>query len=141
MLKNVLWFCLLLVTIVCTYIWMNSEQWLEEFNHERAQQSTVLKQQGADFSKTANQAQCLQQSFKQLGKCFAYGCTLDQGVFLKACLSHAQPSEHFCDGIPRYKEKPSEEDKSWLKNSCWDKNLNAEGCKFLLKQQVYFCSQ
>jgi hypothetical protein len=141
MLKNILWFFLLLVTILFTYIWMNSQQWLEEFNDDRQQQSIVLKQQGADFAKAANQDQCLEQSFKQLGKCYAYGCTLDQGVFLKSCLANAQSSEHFCDGIARYKEKPTEDDKRWLKNSCWDKNVNAEGCRFLLKQKVYFCSQ
>ena len=140
MIKKVLWLLLLVTVIAVVMFWLNREQWLKDFNQERQQRTTQLKQQGSAFAKQANQQQCLEQSFKQLGKCFQFDCTLDQGVFLKSCLTQAQPSSGFCDGVPEYREKVTEDDKQWLKDGCWDKNLNGEGCRFLYKQQIHFCS-
>ncbi len=140
-----LWRALLIVALLGAVIsavlfWLNREQWLADFNLERQQQTEKYTQMGSLFAKTATQDQCLQQSFSQLGKCFAAKCTLDQAVFLKTCLAGAASSEHFCDGVPNYSKKMSEEAKKWLKDGCWNKDLNGESCRFLLKQQSYFCS-
>ncbi len=140
MIKKSLWLILLLITLLAVIFWINREQWLTDFNQQRQQRTEQMKASGTEFAKQANQQQCLEQSFKQLGKCFAFDCTLDQGLFLKSCLTQAQPSTGFCDAVPQYKEKPTEDDKQWLKDGCWDKNLNGEGCRFLHKQQIHFCS-
>ncbi len=141
MLKKILWLVVLISSIAIIAFWLNKEQWLEDFNQQRQQQTALFVQKGTDFSSTADQRQCLTQSFKQLGMCFAFDCTLDQGIFLKSCLASAEPSVGFCAGVPVYQEKLTKDDKAWLKDSCWNKNLNGEGCRFLLKQKIYFCSQ
>ena len=110
--KKKLWRALLAVALLAVVIsavlfWLNREQWLADFNLERQQQTEKYTQMGSLFAKTATQNQCLQQSFSQLGKCFAAKCTLDQAVFLKSCLARASisDSEHFCDAVPNYSKK------------------------------------
>lgn len=140
MLKKILLLLLLVIIGFCTLFWMNKEQWLADFNQQRQQQSAIFKQKGIDFAKTANQQQCMEQSFKQLGSCFEFDCTLDQGVFVKACIETAAPSANFCDAVPKTADKLTQDDKDWLKDSCWDKDVNGEGCRFMYKQQIQFCT-
>jgi hypothetical protein len=146
MIKKILLLLLVVIAIAMVAFWFNREQWLSEFNQERQQQSALFELQGSQFAasgnngESADQQQCLEESFKQMKGCFEFSCTLNQAVFLKSCLATSQKTERFCGGVPEYKEKLSTDDKQWLKDSCWNKNINGEGCRFLYKQQIHYCS-
>jgi len=141
MIKKILGLLVLVALIAAAIFWFNREQWLADFNQERQQKAQEFKEKGRLFAQDANQQQCITQGLDQLKQCFAFGCTLDQGVFLKSCLAQAEPSEQFCEGVPEYREKLTEDDKYWLKDQCWDEKLNSDSCKFLYKQKIHFCSQ
>jgi len=140
MIKKLLWLLLATLLVAALIFYSNKDQWLKDFNQERQQQQSEYIQRGKLFGESVDQQQCLDKSLEQLGNCFSFSCTLDHGAYLRACLQKAQPSEAFCEQVPSYKEKASEEDKQWLKDNCWDKNLNGESCRFLFKQQIHFCS-
>lgn len=139
---KIFWLTLLLLVLsAITYFALNHEAWLQNFNQERQAQQANQTQKGRLFGEQANQDQCLAQTFTQFGSCLGFECTVNQGVYLKSCLSTAAPSRSFCDGVPQYSEKLSTDAKQWLKDRCWDKEVNGEGCRFLLKQQIYFCDK
>jgi len=140
MIKKLLWVLLAILVIAALIFYSNKDQWLQEFNQERQQQQSEYIARGKLFGDTANQQQCLDKSLEQLGNCFSYGCTLDHGAYLRSCLQNAQPSASFCKGVPAYQTKASQADKQWLKDNCWNRNLNGESCRFLFKQQMNFCS-
>lgn len=140
MIKKILLLITVAIAILATLFWFNREQWLADFNAQRQKQSALMTLQGLEFAKTANQQQCMDQGFKQLSGCFAFECTLDQGTFLKTCLNNASASENFCDAVPKTVENLTQDDKDWLKDSCWDKDVNGEGCRFLFKQQIQYCT-
>lgn len=140
MIKKLLWLLLAVLVIAALVFYSNKDQWLKEFNQERQQQQSEFIARGNLFGESANQQQCLDKGLELLGNCFSYNCTLDHGAYLRACLQNAQPSTSFCDQVPSYREEASEEDKQWLKDNCWNKNLNGESCRFLFKQQIHFCS-
>ncbi len=141
MLKKSLLIFLLLLVIAAVYGWINRDSWLAGFNQERAVTTARFKQDGESVGKAVDQQECLDRALRQFDGCLGYSCTVNQGVFLKACLSQATESQGFCDGVPEYREKPTEDDKNWAKYYCWDRNIRGEGCRFLMKQQKYFCSQ
>jgi hypothetical protein len=141
MIKKILGLLVLISLIAAVIFWFNREQWLADFNQERQQKAQEFKEKGLLFAQDANQQQCIEEGLEQLKQCFAFDCTLDQGVFLKSCLSQAKPSAQFCEEVPEYHEKLTEDDKYWLKDQCWDEKLNSDSCKFLYKQKIHFCSQ
>ena len=140
MIKKILLLITVAVAILATVFWFNRDQWLADFNEERQQQKALFTQQGLAFSKNATQDECMAQSFEQLKGCYGFDCTLDQGVFLKTCISNATASDNFCDAVPKTVEKLTQDDKDWLKDSCWDKDVSGEGCRFLYKQKIQYCT-
>ncbi len=140
MIKKLLLLSTIGVLILAVLFWFNRDQWLADFNKERQQQSALFTQKGLEFSKNASQAQCMEQSFKQLSGCFGFECTLDQGVFVRTCLNNASASENFCDAVPKTVDNLTQDDKDWLKDSCWDKDVSGEGCRFLYKQKIQYCT-
>lgn len=140
MIKKLLWALLVALLIGAAIFYANKEQWVADFNQQRKAQQSEYIQRGKTFGESADQQQCLAKSLEKLGNCFSYGCTLDHGSYLRACLQEASPSEQFCEDVPSYHKKATEDDKKWLKDNCWDKNLNGESCRFLYKQQIHFCS-
>lgn len=141
MLKKPLLVILLLLVVAAIYGWLNRESWLVDFNQERALKTIQFKQDGQAFGETASQQECLDQALSQFDGCLGFSCTVNQGVFLKACLNQSEVTDGFCDGVPEYREKPTEDDKSWAKYYCRDHNIKGEGCGLLMKQQQFFCSQ
>ncbi|MGB1238499.1 MAG: hypothetical protein ACPG4U_09840 [Pseudomonadales bacterium] len=139
--KKILLSIALLLVAASTYFAFNHETWLAQFNAERQQQKAEFTERGQRFGQSGNQDSCLSQTLSQFGSCLGFECTVNEAVFLKSCLNSAAASEGFCDGVPAYSEKLSKDAKQWLKDRCWDVNVNGEGCRFLLKQHIYFCSQ
>ncbi len=129
-----------LVIIIGLYAWVNKDRWLMEFNQSRVEQTEQFKSAGDRYGMSNDQQACLDKALNEFDGCLGYSCTVNQGIFLKACLNQAQPSPGFCEGVPEYREKPTEDDKSWAKYYCWDNNIRGEGCRLLMKQQQYFCS-
>ncbi len=132
---------LLALTIVSVMFWLNREAWLENFNNERSEEKARFTQAGLNFATENNQQECLNKALQEFDGCLGYSCTVNNAIFLKACLSKAAISPNFCDGVPAFEEKPSEDAKSWAKYYCWDNNIRGEGCRLLMKQQSFFCSQ
>lgn len=141
MIKKILLLLLLLGAVMAVAFWFTREEWLQGFNQQRQAEKAEYAAKGRLFAETATQNQCMQQSIKDFGNCLSFDCTVNHGVFLKSCLGSAASSDNFCDGVPLYLDKPTQADKEWLKDQCWDKDINGEGCRFLVKQQIYFCSQ
>ncbi len=139
--RTLLQIVLLLLVVTGVYAWLNKETWLAQFNESRVEQTEQFKTAGVTFGQAADQQACLAKSLAEFDGCLGYSCTVNQAIFLKACLSQARPSEGFCEGVPEYRDKPTEDDKSWAKYYCWDHNIRGEGCRLLMKQQQYFCTQ
>lgn len=141
--KKVIWMTVLLLIVAGAgaLTWMANSGWVDEFN---AEQNQLLQQRIADgqaFARTANQQQCLDQALQDFDGCLAYSCTVASGKFLKACLDSATPSTHFCEGVPEFREKPTEDDKAWAKDYCLNNNIRGDNCRLLMRQQQLFCSQ
>ncbi|WP_240770714.1 hypothetical protein [Neptunomonas sp. XY-337] len=140
MAKKVWLGALLLVVVATSLFWLNRDAWLADFNAERAEQKEQYQRAGLDFGKQNDQQACLNEALQSFDGCLGYSCTVNNGVFLKACLSQATATPGFCDGVPEFRDKPTEDDKSWAKYFCWDNNIRGEGCRLLMRQQAFFCS-
>lgn len=141
MVRHITYGILALGLIAAALGWWNREAWLATFNEERQAQTALFKQQGSDFANQADQQACLDEALERFDGCMGYACTVNHGVFLKACLAKANPTPNFCNGVPEFRDKPTEDDKSWAKYACWDLDIRGEGCRLLMRQQSYFCSQ
>jgi len=140
-LKKILLITLGIIVVLSVLGWLNRESWLADFNADRAYQTAEFKKSGRLFGQEHNQQACLDKTLRSFDGCLGFSCTVNQGIFLRACLSVAKASPGFCEGVPPYREKPTEDDKSWAKYYCWDRNIRGEGCRLLMKQQQFFCSQ
>lgn len=121
--------------------WLSQSDWLESFNDEQNTFFTELSRDGARFGENADQQQCLDETLARFDGCQAFRCTVGYGKFLKACLGNARPLASFCEGVPEFREEPTEKDKEWAKFFCVDRNVRGEGCRLLMRQQQMFCSQ
>ena len=137
------WLTLLLVSIAGVfYFWLQSPEWLEEWNNEHQQMIAAERQAGLQFGQTTDQQGCFDQAFQQTESCkeTEYRCTVRGGIYLKACWESSQPAVGFCEGVPAYSDEPSEEDKAWVKERCTELGALSKGCRLLVKQQQQICS-
>lgn len=128
------------VLAAALWAWLAGPAWLERFNQRQHEARATFTAQGEAFGRQSDQQGCLEHTLTDFNRCDGFDCTLHHGYFLKACLKEAAPSAGFCDGVPAYRETPTEDDKTWAKNSCWDRGIRGEGCRLLLKQQQLWCS-
>lgn len=122
-------------------LWMANSDWLEDFNAEQNQVFQERIDAGTALGNSANQQQCLDQALQDFDGCLGYQCTVASGKFLKACLVQASPSDGFCEGVPEFRDKPTEDDKDWAKGYCRENNIRGDNCRLLMRQQQLFCSQ
>ncbi|PSL13883.1 hypothetical protein CLV44_11064 [Marinobacterium halophilum] len=115
-------------------------EWLADFNADRAEQAMVWREQGLALGRSGDQAACLDRALTDFDGCTGFQCTVNYGRLLNACLETAAISEGFCEGVPAFRDQPTEDDKSWAKYTCWDRNIRGEGCRLLMRQQQLFCS-
>lgn len=116
---------------------------LDDFNAQRQQAAEQKRSAGLAQGALSDQQACLESALQQFANCdeSAFICTVDQGIYLKACLEVAAPSADFCTGVPAYHEKAEEEEKEWARHSCWAREIRGEGCRLLLRQQQLVCAQ
>lgn len=114
-------------------------EWLADFNAERAEQATLWRDQGLSFGRGNGQTACLEKALSDFDGCTGFECTVNHGRFLRACLESAEPDAGFCDEVPLFREEPTEDDKTWAKHACWERNVRGEGCRLLMRQQQLFC--
>lgn len=146
--KKILLAAILLPLLLGLFLWLvqplwwqaMKAQWLAEFNAERAEAAARWRNEGLAFGRLNDQQTCLEQTLTNFDGCTGFDCTVNHGRFLKACLETASPSVGFCDGVPEYREEPTEDDKSWAKHACWSRDIRGEGCRLLMRQQQLFCS-
>ncbi|MBY4676542.1 hypothetical protein [Marinobacterium arenosum] len=117
-------------------------KWLQAWNAERAEEAQLFIKQGSEYGSQHNQQACLDRALTKLTQqdCDGNTCTINQGLFLKACLAVAEPSATFCEGVPPYRLKPLEDESEWARFFCSDREISHDGCRFLLRRQQYFCS-
>ncbi len=134
----------LLLLVVCVgatvYVWQNRDVWLAQFNRDMAQQAQAQRERGAELGRTTDQQGCLDATLKQFNTCFGYECTVANGQFLKACWAQAQTTPDFCADTPEFREEPTEDDKSWAKFYCIDRNIRDAGCQVLMRQKQQLCA-
>lgn len=148
MLKKIIWALVLLPALLGLFLWQvqpawwlaAKAEWLADFNHERAEQAAAWRNDGRAFGQQQDQAACLSKALIEFDGCTGFQCTVNHGRFLRACLEAAAPSDAFCEGVPEFRDKPTEDDKSWAKYACWERNIRGEGCRLLMRQQQLFCS-
>lgn len=148
MLKKIIWTLVLVPVLLGLFLWQvqpawwlaAKAEWLADFNSERAELAASWRNDGLAFGRQQDQAACLTRALTDFDGCTGYQCTVNHGRFLRACLETAAPSEAFCDGVPAFRNELTEDDKSWAKYSCWERNIRGEGCRMLMRQQQLFCS-
>ena len=136
---------ILLVLVLLTvggYIWVKffSDQWLSDFNDERQASAQAFRLQGQEFGREATQQGCFDQALKSVEGCRSPICMVDSGNFLRGCFETGTESPNFCEGVPAYQAKITEDEKSWARYGCWDINNKSEGCRLLKRQQQALCS-
>ncbi len=148
MLKKIILALVVIPALVAVFLWQvqpawwleAKQAWLSDFNAERAELAANWRNDGLAFGRANDQEACLTKALTEFDGCTGFQCTVDHGRFLNACLEVATASEGFCDGVPAFRDKPTEDDKSWAKYGCWDRNIRGEGCRLLMRQQQLFCS-
>ncbi|SIQ46743.1 hypothetical protein [Marinobacterium stanieri] len=148
MLKKIILALVLIPTLVGVFLWQvqpawwveAKAEWLADFNAEREELAATWRNDGLDFGRENAQAACLDKALNDFDGCTGFQCTVNHGRFLNACLETAAATENFCEGVPAFREEPTEDDKSWAKYACWDRNIRGEGCRLLMRQQQLFCS-
>lgn len=148
MLKKIILALVLIPLLVGLFLWQVQPvwwqtlkaEWLADFNSERAEQEAQWLDQGRAFGRGNGQNACLDKALMDFDGCTGYACTVNHGRFLRGCLATAEPDQGFCDEVPAYRDEPTEDDKSWAKYGCWDRNVRGEGCRLLMRQQQLFCS-
>lgn len=118
-----------------------SEQWLASFNQERQEDAAEYRSLGLEAGRLTDQQGCQDQALTNYVACddSNFVCTLNQGVFLKACFETATPTQGFCNDLPAFNEKATEPEKDWVKYNCWDMDIRGEGCRLLLRQRLQIC--
>lgn len=137
------WLTLLLVLIAGGfYFWLQSPQWLEEWNNAHQQMISAERQAGQQFGRTTDQQGCFDQALEKTEQCkeSEYRCTVSGGTYLKACWETSLPSATFCDGVPAYHEEPTEDDKAWVKGRCDELGALSKSCRLLVRQQQQICA-
>ncbi|MBV0933229.1 hypothetical protein [Marinobacterium weihaiense] len=149
MLKKIILALVLIPALLMLFLWQvqpawwltAKAQWLAEFNAERAEQTAHWRGLGTRLGQSADQAACLDRALTDFDGCTGFECTVNYGRFLNACLAVAAPADGFCEDVPAFREEPTEDDKTWAKHACWDRNIRGEGCRLLMRQQQLFCSR
>lgn len=141
MISKFIWGTLFVIAGGIFVAWVVQDQWLPEWNKELADRSAEFRSNGLEFGKTADQQACFDEALTSFNRCSGFACTITHGKFLKACWETAELTEGFCEGVPAYNEKPSDDDKSWARHACWDRDIRGEGCRLLMRQQQFLCSQ
>ncbi len=132
---------LLLAVVFGAWYLLYSDQWLENFNQERQEEAQEYREKGLLAGQLTDQQGCQDQALANFNACrdSNFVCTVNQGVFLKACYETARKTEGFCDDLPAFNEKATEEEKDWAKYNCWDMDIRGEGCRLLLRQRLQLC--
>lgn len=139
--KKIVWALLALSLLFVIWVVFFSPQWLEGFNQQRANEANVFRQQGLQAGEQTDQQGCQDQALSGFSACddSNFACTINQGVFLKACFEVAALTAGFCDAVPAFHDKATEEEKDWVKYNCWDMDIRGEGCRLLLRQRIQLC--
>jgi len=132
----------LVVIGVGGYLWVElfSDEWLAEFNDERQTSAQEFRQQGQSFGQQSDQQGCFDKALKDVEDCRSPICMVDSGNFLRGCFETSAETPNFCEGVPAYQEKITEDEKSWARYGCWDINNKSDGCRLLKRQQQALCS-
>lgn len=132
-----------LVLTAAFAVWyvLYSEQWLASFNQERQEDAAHYRALGLEAGRLTDQQGCEDTALDNFVACedSNFVCTVNQGEFLKACYETAAATDGFCNGLPAFNEKASEDEKDWVKYNCWDMNIRGEGCRLLLRQRLQLC--
>ena len=138
-----IWLGILLVTVAgLLWAWLAGPQWLAEWNQASQVEQQAFEQRGASLGGSTDQQGCFEAALTSFDQCqdSEYKCTVNNGILLKACWQSSLPSEGFCDAVPAFADKPSEDDKAWMKDSCFAAGVNASGCRLLMRQKQQLCS-
>lgn len=132
---------LALAIIFGLWYWLYSDQWLQEFNQERSEDAALFRTQGLAEGQLTDQQGCQESALSNFAQCQEsnFVCTVNQGVYLKACFETAAVTQGFCDNVPAFNEKATEDEKDWVKYNCWDMDIRGEGCRLLLRQRIQLC--
>lgn len=140
MVKKIIWGLVAVIILVIFTAWLTQDHWLPQWNQSIADQTTEYHEKGLSFAATHDQVACLDEALTEYNLCKGFSCTLIHGKFLRACLSEASATEGFCDDVPAFNEKATEDEKTWARHACWDKNIGGDGCRLLMRQQQFFCA-
>ncbi|WP_261842872.1 hypothetical protein [Aliamphritea ceti] len=138
-----IWLGILLAIVAgLLWAWLAGPQWLAEWNQASQVEQQAFQQRGASLGGNTDQQGCFEAALQSFDQCqdSEYKCTVNNGILLKACWQKSLPSEGFCDAVPAFAEKPSEDDKAWMKDSCFAAGVNAAGCRLLMRQKQQLCS-
>jgi len=137
------WLVFLIVILIAGfYGWQNGPQWLASWNSGQQEMVDQHRAAGTAFGRENDQQGCFSSALERLESCqeTEYKCTVSSGLYLRACWHESLTSERFCDEVPAFTESPSEDDKAWIKERCFELGATAKGCRILIKQKMQLCS-
>ena len=140
--RNLLILVLITIAVGAGYLWWNKDQITQDFNQERAAERETFTAQGLAYGQSHSQQACLDKTLQDMNGCHTFSCSVNAGLFLKNCWSVASESPSMCEGVPTFLEEPTEDDKTWAKAYCIDRDIRSEGCrKLVMRQLSQFCSK
>lgn len=140
MIKKAILAILLLLAAGIFVAWATQSHWLPEWNEQLADDAQRYQLEGRELGLKTDQKGCFETTLTRFDTCSGFACTINHGKFLRACWQGAQPTPGFCEGVPEFNEEKTEDEKSWARHSCWERDIRGEGCRLLMRQQQQLCS-
>ncbi len=130
------------VLLLCTGIAGVAFYWVNTSGREMFQQvknvSIKATEEAKEIGKTSDKNVCLTEAIKRTEADPSMTAAIVGSAFLSTCLSVAQPTPGFCDGVPQQSEilKSSE----WIVKKCKENGSTGQGCQQLLQAVIQHCS-
>jgi hypothetical protein len=130
------------ILLLCTGIAGVAFYWVNTSGREMFQQvknnSATAMAEGKELGKTSDKNVCLAESVKRTDADPSITSAIVGSAFLSSCLSTAQPTPGFCDGVPQQSEimKSSE----WIVKKCKENGSTGQGCQQLMQAVIQHCA-
>lgn len=119
-------------------IWIGSGVvWWQSNQEEVMQAVEQATQEGQAIGRDSTDVECLQTYLDIMRDCKEMTCSIQNQVFLKACLDSSEMTPAFCAGIP--KQSDLMDLAKWATQKCVDSQVDNAHCAAGLQEVAVYC--
>ncbi len=97
--RTVLGIVAVCVLLICMLV-VGGKHWISQNKDRWKQEGLQVKAEAAEFGKTHNAQQCLDEALHRSDQCTGFKCHTLTDIFLRNALKTSQATPGFCDGVP-----------------------------------------